>query len=230
MLKNFLQKETPTEQASKSVTAVKTWYMERYESTIIQRNILIIISFICLIAVIIATFAVTKIIALKSFDPFVIKVEEKTGIPRVVNPTNSSDLQGNEALAKYFIKKYLIARETYNPVDFTTLARSTIRLLSSPAIWRQYRGYIRNPENDPLIRYAQKNSTYIRIKSWSLLDGGTKYIVRFSISETDGTEQQYHKVAVIEFKYTPMELSEAERDINPVGFQVTGYRVDDDNS
>ena len=41
---------------------------------------------------------------------------------------------------------------------------------------------------------------------------------------------RYNKIAVVEFKYIPMELTEKDKDINPLGFQVTGYRVDDDSS
>ena len=40
----------------------------------------------------------------------------------------------------------------------------------------------------------------------------------------------FHKIAIVEFQYIAMELSDKEKEVNPVGFQVTGYRVDDDNS
>ena len=57
-----------------------------------------------------------------------------------------------------------------------------------------------------------------------------KYILRFSINETAQARRIYNKIAVVEFKYIPMELTEKDTDINPLGFQVTGYRVDDDSS
>ena len=40
----------------------------------------------------------------------------------------------------------------------------------------------------------------------------------------------FNKIAIVEFDYLPMELTDSDRDTNPIGFQVTGYRVDDDNS
>ena len=55
-------------------------------------------------------------------------------------------------------------------------------------------------------------------------------MLRFSVNETAGDKRVLNKLAVIDFDYVPMELTETERDINPIGFQVTGYRVDDDNS
>lgn len=40
----------------------------------------------------------------------------------------------------------------------------------------------------------------------------------------------FNKIAIVDIDYVAMELKDDERDINPVGFQVTGYRVDNDNS
>jgi type IV secretion system protein VirB8 len=40
----------------------------------------------------------------------------------------------------------------------------------------------------------------------------------------------FNKIAIIDYDYVAMSLSEDDEDINPVGFQIKGYRVDDDNS
>jgi type IV secretion system protein VirB8 len=81
--------------------------------------------------------------------------------------------------------------------------------------------------------YGQTNTTYLTVKSWSKLESKTEqntYIIRFSVTETAGNKKIYNKIAVVSYAYIPMELTDAERDINPVGFQINGYRVDDDNS
>lgn len=148
---------------------------------------------------------------------------------KIVNPISSTVLNGNEALAQYFIKKYVVARETYNPVDFDTLAKTTVRLLSANSIYWDYRGYLKNEAVNPSIKYGQKNTTFLVVKSWSNLSKN-KYILRFSINETAGARSVFNKIAVVEFKYVPMELTEKDKDINPIGFQVIGYRVDDDGS
>ena len=82
---------------------------------------------------------------------------------------------------------------------------------------------------NPSIKYGQKNTTFLIVKSWSKLSE-EKYILRFSINETAGSTLSFNKIAVIEFKYLPMELTEKDKDVNPVGFQIIGYRVDDDSS
>lgn len=212
-----------------SALATKTWFEERYEIALIQRNIMVTITILCIVAVSVAVVGITKISLSKEFDPFVIQIDDTTGIARVVNPISLSTLDGKEELSKYFMKKYIIARETYNSVDFDTYARKVVRLLSTPQIYGIYLNYIRAPENDPTILYGTKNTTSLKVKSWSKLGDG-KYIVRFAISENAGAMKVYNKISVIEFEYTAMSLTSQDRDINPVGFQVKAYRVDDDNS
>ena len=55
-------------------------------------------------------------------------------------------------------------------------------------------------------------------------------MLRFSINETSGAKKVFNRIAVVEFKYIPLALTESDKDINPVGFQVIGYRVDDDSN
>ena len=219
---------TENDQAQ-SVKEIRNWYEERFDNITVQRNLLFILLLVLLCLSIVSIGVVAYVINTKRFDPFVIQIDDTTGMAKIVNPINSEILNGNEALAQYFIKKYVVARETYNPVDFTTLAKKTVRLLSANSIYWEYRGYLRNEEVNPAIKYGQKNTTFLVVKSWSKLNDN-KYILRFSINETAQARRVYNKIAVVEFKYVPMELTEKDKDINPLGFQVTGYRVDDDSS
>lgn len=214
---------------TKSTKEIRNWYEERFDNITVQRNLLFILLIVLLCLSIISIGVIAYVINTKRFDPFVIQIDDTTGMAKVVNPINSQVLNGNEALAQYFIKKYVVARETYNPVDFTTLANKTVRLLSANSIYWDYRGYLRNDELNPSIKYGQKNTTFLIVKSWSKLSDN-KYILRFSINETAQARRVYNKIAVVEFQYVPMELIEEDKDINPLGFQVTGYRVDDDSS
>ncbi len=213
---------------TKSTKEIKNWYEERFDNITVQRNLLFILLIVLLCLSIVSIGVIAYVINTKRFDPFVIQIDDTTGMAKVVNPINSQVLNGNEALGQYFIKKYVVARETYNPVDFT-LANKTVRLLSANSIYWDYRGYLRNDELNPSIKYGQKNTTFLIVKSWSKLSDN-KYILRFSINETAQARRVFNKIAVVEFQYVPMALVEEDKDINPIGFQVTGYRVDDDSS
>ena len=214
---------------AKPMNKLKNWYDERYENIVVQRNLLFVLLLILLCLSVVSIGVVAYVINIKRFDPFVIQIDDTTGMAKIVNPISSSILSGNEALAQYFVKKYVNARETYNPVDFDTEAEKNVRLLSSNSIYWEYRGYLRNEEVNPSIRYGQKNTTFMIVKSWSKMDKN-KYLLRFSINETAGARAVFNKIAVVQFDYVAMALTEKDKDINPIGFQVIGYRVDDDSS
>jgi len=211
------------------VKSVKNWFEERYDTITTQRNILLLLVILLLVLSIVSVAVVAYVIDSKKFDPFVIQIDNSTGIAQKVNPASSEILSGNESLAKYFIKKYVTARETYNSVDFETQARNIIRLFSSNKVYWDYVGYIKNDDNNPILKYGQKNTTYLTLKSWSQLKENS-YIMRFSITETAQNRKVFNKIAVINFQYVPMELKESDIDVNPVGFQITDYRVDNDDS
>jgi type IV secretion system protein VirB8 len=215
--------------SARSLKTVRNWYEERYDKLKVQRNVLFLFVIVFVLLSAITVIGLVFIINSKEFDPFVIQIEETTGMATVVNPATADALDGNEALAKYFIKKYVTARETYNPVDFESEARKVVRLLSSNNIYGQYLGYIKNKDFDPSLIYGQKNTTSLTVKSWSKLEK-KKIMMRFAIHEAVGDKKVFNKIAVVDFDYVAMELTDAERDINPIGFQVKGYRVDDDNS
>lgn len=237
-ISNLLNKSKNTEDTTPQPNATndsnnqhkgRNWYEERYDSITVQRNVFFVLLLILLCLSIASVATITYIMDTKRFDPFVIQIDDTTGMAKIVNPISSTVLSGNESLAQYFIKKYVIARETYNPVDFDTTAKRTIKLLSTNSVYWGYRGYIKNEAMNPSIKYGQKNTTFLIVKSWSKLSE-EKYILRFSINETAGSRLSFNKIAVIEFKYLPMELTEKDKDVNPVGFQIIGYRVDDDSS
>jgi type IV secretion system protein VirB8 len=225
----FFKKKDNSEDFLDSSFITKDWYRTRYENIIVQRNILFGFVLLCMIIVGISVIAIYKLSELKQFDPYVIQIDDDTGNTRLVTKFSQDTMVGNEEIPKYFIKKYLIARETYNAVNFDGLSRKTIRLMSRNEIYYQYIGYIKNPKNDPTILYGNRNSTYLNIKSWSKIDS-KKYIVRFSVAQTNEELKSKDKIAIVQFDYFDMQLSESDREINPIGIQITGYRVDDDNS
>ena len=67
------------------------------------------------------------------------------------------------------------------------------------------------------------------VKSWSKL-ADKKFMLRFSINETAGARKVFNKIAIVEFDYLPMGLTDSDRVISPIGFQVIGCRGDDDNN
>lgn len=235
-IKNLFSKKkddsnTPSSDASdkgSTSVVVSSWSSDRYSSILIQRNILILLTFLSLVGISVASVMIAKVATSKTFEPFVIQIEERTGQAKIVKKAESDLISSSESLTKYFIKRYLNAREAYNPVDFEYNSNKVVRLLSSQEVYNAYLGFIRATANDPTIKYGRRNTTYIKLKSFTKLRN--QYFVRFTVNETADGEASFSKIATIETGYAPMELNEEDRDINPVGFQIIGYKVDDDTS
>jgi type IV secretion system protein VirB8 len=84
-----------------------------------------------------------------------------------------------------------------------------------------------NPAN-PLLRLPSGSTVQARIKSVSLLDQG-QALVRFDLfprtdTGTEGAAATY--AAVLRYRFRDRPLADADRFINPLGFEVFRYRRD----
>ena len=52
--------------------------------------------------------------------------------------------------------------------------------------------------------------------------------VRFLVEEKSNSSTAQHKIALVAFEYVKMSLTTEERYLDPLGFRVTDYRVDED--
>lgn len=220
--------DLPIEEEAKDLVAeARNWYSERYESVVVQRNLLLLLTCVMLLTILIGVFMVGQVTLSKSVDPFVIEVEQRSGITNVVNPLSRQDLLTDEALKTYFIMKYLRAREAYSSIDYEYNYSTILRLLSSREIYQAFKKSLSpdNPRN-PLVMYGSQIETTIKVRSIQFLEGGKTAQVRFTIVESKGL--RYDKIATLNFAFIQMEMTTEERYVNPLGFQVTGYRVDDE--
>ncbi|AIL65068.1 Type IV secretion system protein virB8 [Rickettsiales bacterium Ac37b] len=210
------------------VTEAKNWYSDRYESVLVQRNILLLLLIIILCALIVSVFTVGTISASKSLEPFVVEIEDKSGITNVVNPFSRKDLTVDNALNTYFLITYMRARETYASSNYEYNYRTIVRLYSTPGVYNSFtRSFQNNPKN-PITTYGTNNSTSLKVRSIQFLNPGKTAQVRFTVVENEGSKNSFYKIATIDFEFSQMEMSIEDRFINPLGFQVTNYVVSDE--
>jgi type IV secretion system protein VirB8 len=91
----------------------KNWYNDRYQFVVVQRNILALVTLLSLLCSIAATFSISQLVPLKSVEPFVIQVDQKSGITQVVDPLKTRELTANESINQYFMVQYIRARESF---------------------------------------------------------------------------------------------------------------------
>ncbi|TKT75902.1 virB8 family protein [Aquamicrobium sp. LC103] len=175
---------------------------------------------------IVSVFAVAQLTPLKTVEPFVIRVDNSTGIVDVVSALTSTAGTYEEAVTKYFAARYVRAREGY----VWSEAEENFKiasLLSNPAEQQrfaaQYRGS--NPQS-PQNVYGRNASAKITIKSISLISANV-ISVRYIRTITRGDDVlTTHWVASITYSYANAPMSASDRLVNPLGFIVSEYRAD----
>lgn len=230
VISNFLKKVSQNKKDSEEnfdpLTEAKNWYSDRYESVLVQRNIVFLFAIIAIFSILLGVFVIGKIATSRTIEPFIVEIEDATGLTNVVNPMSRRDLSSDEALKRYFIVKFIRARETYSSVELE-FNRRIVRLLGDQTVNNEYVRYIRDNTDAPPTKYGTLNSTSLKIRSIQFLNENTAQ-VRFTVLEDSGAKLKFPKIATIEFSFTQMELNSEERDVNPLGFQITKYRVDDE--
>jgi type IV secretion system protein VirB8 len=207
---------------------LKSWYSSKYQIVTFQRNILFFISFFAICSVLIAVIFVKQIMASKSLVPYVIEVEEKTGVPTVVEQLNQSSFTADVTLKRYFLYSFVKSAEGYNPGTFRDDYKK-IMLFSAPTVFRQIQKII-NPKNEksPASLIGSKGMIEVALKSISFPTPNTA-VIRFKLRNV-GTVRDFTNnrdmIADIEFRFTDIKLSAEERYVNPLGFQITKYVVD----
>lgn len=227
---NAIRKKKPEEVSLEDekdlVAQSRNWYSDRYETILVQRNLLLVLACAMLATILISVFMVGQVTLSKSIEPFVIEVEQRSGITNVVNPLSRQDLLTNEALKSYFLMKYLRAREAYSIVDYEYNYSTVVRLFSTREVYQAFKRAISEDPRSAVTLYGNQVQTILKVRSIQFLDGGKTAQIRFTIVESRGPK--YDKIATIAFDFVQMEMTTEERYVNPLGFQVTGYRVDDE--
>jgi type IV secretion system protein VirB8 len=180
---------------------------------------------------VIALIAVFLLLPLKSVEPYVIRVDNSTGIVDIVNALQDGKTNYDEALNKFFAQKYLRYREGFSK-DLAEEYYYNVGLMSNSAEQQRFYAYF-NPKNpiSPLNVYAQGAKVKVDVRGTSFITPNVALVRYTKIVERGGSEkpQVSHWTATITFRYSKAPMSEKDREISPLGFQVTEYRNDPDS-
>jgi type IV secretion system protein VirB8 len=70
------------EEGQGSIKQIRNWYEERFQNVAVQRNLLFVLLLILLCLCIISVAAVGYVVNIKRFDPFVIQIDDTTGMAK----------------------------------------------------------------------------------------------------------------------------------------------------
>ncbi len=176
--------------------------------------------------------AVAGLTPLKTVEPFAIRVDNNTGYTDIVKPLkNSEETSYGEELDKYWLARFIIERESYD-WQLVQTSYDSVKLMTTPNLFNEYSSYITSPVS-PVNVFKQTKKIKVQILSVSFI--GDVGQVRFSKQVLDSSGEPdlniptTYWLATASFDYKHKIELEKDRRINPLGFQVTGYRVDSEN-
>ena len=170
--------------------------------------------------------ALVLLLPLKQTVPLTVLVDRQTGNVQYLDPLDPQSVNADAALTRSFLVQYVTAREGFDAPDFQQDYRK-VGLFSTPEARQQYIASVdaRNPLS-PFSALPRGSTVDVEIRSISSLSAN-RSLVRFTTVQRDGgarPQQAQYWAAVIDWQYSGAAMSEDDRLINPLGFQVTRYR------
>ena len=173
--------------------------------------------------------AIACTMPLKTVEPFVIEVDKSNGMSTVLHIANTKDIPVSELMNKYWLSKYVLAREGY---DWRTLNQEYVKVreLSLPNVFDVYASQYGQHKDSLEMRLKDNYRVQVELKS-IVVNSESIATIRFdkkTINNKTGSQEGINSwTATIGFEYFPdFKVPEERRIVNPFGFKVTSYRVD----
>jgi len=204
-----------------------------------------IVALCAIVLVIIMAGAIFYMTPLKQKEPYLIIADAATGVTTAARLTDEARLQNitsSEAINRSNVAHFVLARESYDSVFLNLHDWPTVLTMAAPNVAATYTALYRNSDSpdNPYQVYGNERAIRVHILSIVLAGsagkaGPSNATVRFQRSiynkRTGATAPLDNKIAMLEFIYKPgLRMDERDRLENPLGFQVTAYRVDNDYS
>ncbi len=178
-----------------------------------------------------ACLAVAGLTPLKTVVPIVFRVDNATGIVDRVYDVRGGELAASEAERRYFLWQYVLHRQGYGYAE-AQRNFDVVSLMSTADVQRQYADWFKgsNPQSPQVVLGRQGSATLNWVSTTFL--GPKLAQVRFTQAERKGDAllPTRHMVATIGFDFAHGPISGSAINVNPDGFLVTSFHVDQENA
>lgn len=183
---------------------------------------------------------IVAMLPLKTVEPLIIRSDSSTGIVEVVSTIKEKEYFGEDIENRYWLNQYVTHRERWQ-WETRNEDRQKIGLWSSSTIQQEYADYTDPNKNPyaPVLQYGTNTEVRIETKGISHLNSevinGEKRntsLVRYirRVKRSGEPELISHWAATVTYTYRNTKMALQDRYINPFGFQVISYRIDEESS
>lgn len=216
-------------QFSKYLVEAKSWESEKVRSLEVSRRTAWIVAVVASLLAAISIVTVALLTPIQKVEAYVVRVDSGTGLVNVVRPLKDGDTNYDEAINKYFTQSYVRWREGYFQERAQEFYYNVGIMSSSQEQARFLKVYDPANPGSPLNIYRKAGRSIITIKSTSFDGVGAARIQFIKEEDFDGKNHKTSQwTALVYYRYTGAPMSDKDREINPLGFQVLHYTVSED--
>lgn len=221
-------KKTSREALNAYYREAGSWATDQVAALQRSRRIAWIVASAAVVVAVSEAIALTTLMPLKTVVPYTLMVDRTTGFVQALKPLDPDQITPDKALVQSMLVQYVIARESF---DVATLQADyqKVGLWSAEEARSDYLDHMQASNLDsPLALYPRSSTVETRVKSVSRMDERSA-LVRFETIRRDEGGQDHPPmswVAIVEYRFSGEPMSADDRFLNPLGFQVLGYRRD----
>lgn len=215
--------------------ALRAFQQDKYKSQARMQKLLIGFASISLIAVATLCIALIKLLPLKEVKPYIVSIDQVTGRSEVTSDISAlGNSSSQELIDASNISSWIIARESYSWHSLQS-DLDYVELHSKEPIFRAMKNIMVNKEASPLKLLGEDKIVKVMLLSKPIISEDRKTATaRFvkSVLDSSGNILPQYKtryfIATITYDYDFQFENEKQRLANPLGFEVTSYRVDEE--
>ena len=205
-----------------------SWNRDRVQAMRTSHRIAWAIAGAAALIAVLEAIALVLLTPLKTVQPYTLMVDKTTGYVQALKPLDPATITPDAALTQSFLVQYVLAREGFDMATLNANYRK-VALFSADAARKSYlqQMLVSNPQS-PLTLYPRTTVVDAQVKSVSPI-GQNAALVRFDLMRSDGGAQPRLTgswIAVVRYRFSNAAMSVEDRFVNPLGFQVVGYRKD----
>jgi type IV secretion system protein VirB8 len=170
--------------------------------------------------------AIALMLPLKEIVPYTILVDRQSGYMETVRGVETGALKDDEAVVSSFLAQYVLQRETFDPADFNERYRR-VALWSAEQARQDYIASYQPGPHSVMNGLRPGSTVSVRVKNIEVMSNNTAR-VRFDLTRRDPglVAETTDWQTLVTFRFTGAPMRMQDRLVNPLGFQVTGYRRD----
>ena len=177
-----------------------------------------------------AVIALTAVMPLKRVDPFVVRVDNSTGVVDVV-PVYSGEATLPEAVTRYFLAHYVATCERFDYATAESDYEECGAFHNAARNQQWYAKWNRSNPNSPLNVYKDGTSIRADVSAVSFFERASgvsdlaqvRY-VKATRSAGGAEEQTSHWIATVQYAYGTTSSDAKVRRWNPLGFKILEFR------